>query len=246
MNLRSLELDSQARFPRSEPKASGEPHKTGDCVDCGLCVAVCPTGIDIRKGLQLECIACTQCIDACNGVMARVGRAPDLIAYRSLAALEGRRTRLLRPRVVIYASLLALACAGFTATLARRAPFSIEVERNRSALYTPMPDGRIGNAYTLHLQNRDRREHVYRIRIEAPPGYQLVAGVNPVRIPATDALTASVFVTVPAEQAGATPIRFVFEDLERLERKLVRDTTFLAPARADAGAARSGGGPHAG
>jgi cytochrome c oxidase accessory protein FixG len=244
MNLRAT-AEQRARFPRSEPQASGELHKTGDCVDCGLCVAVCPTGIDIRKGLQLECIGCTQCIDACNGVMARVARPPDLIAYRSLAALEGRRTRILRPRVVVYACLLALAVGGFGATLARRAPFSLEVEHNRSALYQRMPDGRIGNAYTLHIQNRDRREHAFRIRIEAPPGYELVAGVNPLRIAATDALAASVFVTVPAENASATPIRFVVEDLDRLDAKLVRETTFMAPVHADDASQRHAGA-HAG
>jgi len=242
-------------FPRSEPQASGEGGAEGalqlaqgDCVDCGLCVAVCPTGIDIRNGLQLECIGCTQCIDACNGVMARVGRASDLIAYRSLAALEGRRTRPLRPRVLIYAALLALVAIGFATSLARRAPFSIEIERNRSALYQRMPDGRIGNAYTLHFQNRDRRAHVYRIRLDAPPGYELVAGVNPLRIDATEALTASVFVAAPAERATAAQIRFVFEDLERLDRQLVRETTFLAPTDADdAGdVATSGGEQHAG
>jgi polyferredoxin len=193
---------------------------------------VCPTGIDIRKGLQLECIGCTQCIDACDGVMARVGRAPRLIGYRSLAALDGRRTRLLRPRVVIYAVLLVASMAGFAATLARRAPLALEVERNRATLFQQMPDGRISNAYTLHLENRDRREHVYRIRLEAGDAYQLVAGVNPLRIPALGNLTASIFVIGEPDSASALggPIRFVLEDLEHLDRPIVRDSTFVAPA----------------
>jgi len=229
-----------SRFPRSEPKASGELHQAGDCVDCGLCVAVCPTGIDIRNGLQLECIGCTQCIDACDGVMTRLGRPRHLIAYRSLAALDGRPTRWLRPRVVVYGVLLAAVVAGFATTLARRAPLALEVERNRAALYQQMPDGRIANAYTLHLQNRDRRDHVYRIRLEGDGGYQLVAGVNPLAIPALGSVTASIFVVAPSGEpaqerertAAAHPIRFVLEDLEHLDRAIVRDSTFVAPSGA--------------
>ena len=221
---------------RGEPR--GKRGKSGDCVDCGLCVAVCPTGIDIRNGLQLECIGCTQCIDACNGVMARVERPPNLIAYRSLAALEGRRTRLLRPRVAIYGALLVAVAIGFTTALVRRAPLAFEVERNRSALFQRMADGRIGNAYTLHVQNRDRSEGVYRIRIEAPASFELVAGVNPLRIPATTSISASVFVLaspdLPAAENG-THIRFVVDDPERPGRSVARDTTFVSPER-DAGA----------
>jgi len=209
-------------------------------VDCGLCVAVCPVGIDIRNGLQLECIGCTQCIDACDGVMQRLGRPPRLIGYRSLAALAGRRTRWLRPRVVIYATLLVASIGGFVATVARRAPLALEVERNREMLYQQMPDGRVSNAYTLHLQNRDRRDHVYRIRLEGDSAYQLIAGVNPLRIPALGNLTASIFVVAAREadddehERGehaslGRPIRFVFEDLEHLDRPITRDSTFVAP-----------------
>jgi cytochrome c oxidase accessory protein FixG len=226
----------------------GEPRgklgrATGDCVDCGLCVDVCPTGIDIRDGLQLECIACTQCIDACDGVMERTGRPSGLISYRSLAALEGRRTRLARPRVLIYAALLAVVGVGFGMALVQRAPLDLQVERNSSSLYQTAADGRISNAYTLHIQNRDRRAHVYRIRLEAPKGYQLVAGVNPVVIPATGSLEARVFVLSSAESEardpqarparGGTGIQFVLEQLEAPEERIVRASTFMNPGLGD-------------
>jgi cytochrome c oxidase accessory protein FixG len=237
--------DPRRGEPRGKLRRGAAAGASGDCVDCGLCVAVCPTGIDIRDGLQLECIGCTQCIDACNGVMARVGRPSDLIAYRSLASLEGRRTRLLRPRVLVYGALLALTIVGFGTTLARRVPLSLEVERNRTALYQRMPDGRIGNAYTLHLANRDRRDRVYRIRLEAPSGFQLVAGVNPLHIPATGTVTASVFVVADPSQSGAaaadgTGIRFVLEDLEGGAGRVARESTFVAPS----GESRFGGVAH--
>ena len=221
---------------RGEPRGKRAKAGAGDCVDCGLCVAVCPTSIDIRDGLQLECIGCTQCIDACNGVMARVGRKPNLISYRSLAALEGRRTRLLRPRVVIYGALLLAVGIGFAATLARRAPLALEVERNRTALYQRMADGRIGNAYTLHVQNRARDERVYQIRLEAPASYELVAGVNPLHVPATSSISASVFVLASPglrpDEDGAH-IRFVLEDSERPGTRVVRDTSFVSPDHDD-------------
>jgi cytochrome c oxidase accessory protein FixG len=216
---------------RGEPRGKRSATAArGDCIDCGLCVAVCPTGIDIRNGLQLECIGCTQCIDVCNGVMERISRRPNLIGYRSLASLEGRRTQLLRPRVVVYGALLVAAGIGFATTLARRAPLSLEVERNRTALFQRTADGRIGNAYTLHVQNRDRRDHVYRIRLEAPADYDLVAGVNPLRIPATSTLAASVFVVADPDDAESAPIRFVLENLEDLSHPITRESSFVAPA----------------
>jgi cytochrome c oxidase accessory protein FixG len=225
-------------------------HQLGDCVDCGLCVAVCPTGIDIRKGLQLECIGCTQCIDACDGVMTRLGRPTGLIAYRSLASLDGRRTRFLRPRVVLYGVLLVAACIGFVLTAASRQTLSLEVERNRAMLYQQMPDGRVANAFTLHLQNRDRREHAFRIRLDAGDEYELVAGVNPVRIPATATVTASIFVIAKeadedAASSTSHPIRFVLEDLDDARRAVVRDSTFVSPPSARRESRREES-PHAG
>jgi cytochrome c oxidase accessory protein FixG len=221
---------------RGEPRGKrrkGGASDAGDCVDCGLCVAVCPTGIDIRNGLQMECVGCTQCIDACDGVMDRVGRARGLIAYRSLATLEGRRTRLVRPRVLAYGGLLAAVGVAFAVVLAGRAPLDLQVEHNAAALVQTAADGRLSNAYTLRVQNRDRRDHVYRILLEAPPGYQLLAGVNPLLIPATDSTEARVFVLLEAgapRRPGSTPIRFVLEQLEPPTQRIARDSTFMAPA----------------
>ena len=166
---------------RGEPRGK-RGKAAGDCVDCGLCVAVCPTGIDIRKGLQIECIACTQCIDACNGVMAQLGRAPNLIGYRSLVALGAtlRPCASLRPRVVIYGALLALVAARASPwALGVREPLELQVAHNASALFGATADGALGNAFTLHIQNRDRERHAFRIRLEAPAGFELLAGAEP-------------------------------------------------------------------
>jgi cytochrome c oxidase accessory protein FixG len=129
----------------------------GDCVDCGLCVATCPTGIDIRNGLQMECIHCTQCIDACDGVMTRLGRSTGLIRYASQAELAGELPKgrfKLRPRLVVYPALvLGLVVAAFT-VLALRGPVSASVFRTRGATFAELPGGIVTNPVGLRLINR--------------------------------------------------------------------------------------------
>jgi len=245
--------------------ARGEPRGkrgkvTGDCVDCGLCVAVCPSEIDIRNGLQLDCIACTQCIDACNGVMQHVGRAPDLIGYRSLAASAasdpkapgtGSRAgieRWLRPRVVTYGALLGVVAVTFSLALVRREPMELTVSRNRSQLYSTAADGQVSNAFTLQIENRSRQDQTFRVRI-AEEQYLLVAGLNPISIPAISHLETRVFVLEPPDAATSaegrpserTPqaapagtssreIHFVLESVEDTRHRVTRRARFWSPA----------------
>ena len=213
----------------------GEPRgklgrATGDCVDCGLCVAVCPTGIDIRKGLQYECIACTHCIDACNGVMRRLDRPPNLIGYRSLVSLERLRSvRIVRPRVVIYGALLALVGGSFAWALGAREPLDLQVAHNMSVLFGSTADGRPSNAFVLHIQNRDREDHDFRIRLEAPEGFELLAGQNPLRVDALVSLEARVFV-VAAKAGGAgrqSALRFVLERADEPGQSVAREASFV-------------------
>jgi cytochrome c oxidase accessory protein FixG len=196
---------------RGEPRGK-RGSTTGDCVDCGLCVAVCPTGIDIRRGMQLECIACTQCIDACDGVMARLGRAPALIGYRSLAGLEGRRVRLLRPRTAVYAGLLALVAVSFGTLLARRAPMDLHVAHSGSALVSHAADGRTGNAFTLRITNRQLAPQSFRLALEDGSHFELIAGLNPIPVAGASSLQTSVFVMARADEpVRSRDIRFVLE-----------------------------------
>jgi cytochrome c oxidase accessory protein FixG len=220
---------------RGEPRGK-RGAAAGDCVDCKLCVQVCPSGIDIRKGLQLECIACTQCIDACDAVMDRLDRPRGLIAYRALASLEGLRPRIVRPRVVVYAVLLAVTAVTFGVTLARRVPMDLVVEHNRDALYTRAADGRVGNAFTLHIENRARVAERFTLRLESqPPGFELIAGMNPIRVDATSIASARVFVMAP-HGAGEAELRFVLESALRPGDAVKRETRFIAPAGPDGGA----------
>lgn len=226
---------------RGEPRGKrrpGSPATQGDCVDCGLCVAVCPTGIDIRRGLQLECIACTQCIDACDGVMAHVGKPRGLIDYRSLVGLERLRPlRVVRPRVVVYGALLAVVAVAFSSLLVRRQPLDMQVAHNASSLSMETGDGRVGNAYTVHIQNRDRTGHRYTLSLEAGEGFELVAGMNPVPVAATSSVEARVFVLAEGGDSGkaddglgaARRLRFVLAQEADPTQRVSREVTFLNP-----------------
>jgi len=154
---------------RGEPRGArkkGVDYKAkglGDCVDCTMCVQVCPTGIDIRQGLQYECIACAACIDACDEVMDKVGYPRGLIRYDTQHGLEGKRKRILRPRTMVYATLLAVLIAGFAVTLSGRDVVGVDVIRDRNALFRERPDGRIENVYNVKILNKDREAHEFRI-----------------------------------------------------------------------------------
>jgi cytochrome c oxidase accessory protein FixG len=214
---------------RGEPRGK-RGRARGDCVDCGLCVSACPTGIDIRDGLQLECIACTQCIDACNGVMAKVGRAPNLIGMSSQVALEGvRRARRARPRVLIYAALLAAVAAGFGAALGTRRGFELTVAHQGAQLAERLADGRTANAYALRVENRALEARSYRLALEAPSGFALVAGENPITLEPATRRELRVFVAAPAERPSlpVQAIVFALADVDEPERSIRRRATFV-------------------
>ncbi|GIX35455.1 MAG: ferredoxin [Lysobacteraceae bacterium] len=164
-------LDVDRPLPERGPL---QPEQLGDCIDCTLCVQVCPTGIDIRNGLQYECIACGACIDACDSVMDRIGYPRGLIRYTSQNAIEGKPTRILRPRVLIYGSLLALILAGWLWGVMNRDPLLVDVLRDRNALYRIAADGHIENGYTLKLVNK--RNRAARLRVEVARGDAEIAG----------------------------------------------------------------------
>jgi len=135
----------------------------GDCIDCTICVQVCPTGIDIRKGLQYECIACAACIDACDPVMDRIGHPRGLIRYSTQAEMDGRKARFLRPRVIMYGTLLSLLIGGFAVAVSLRVPVTVDVLRDRNTLYRGLPDGSVENVYSIRIINKDQHAHDFRV-----------------------------------------------------------------------------------
>ena len=181
---------------RGEPRGKLKTDGIGDCVDCRACVNVCPTGIDIRDGQQLECIGCGLCIDACDDVMAKLGREKGLVAFETLAALArseaaaapvtpgperfacgmAARTppRFLRPRTFVYAGVLSAVLLVMLGSWVMRDTLHLSVLRDRAPLFVRLSDGGVRNAYTLKLVNKTRGETSYALVLDGPRGLALV------------------------------------------------------------------------
>jgi len=200
---------------RGEPRAPVRKHTDwsarGDCIACNNCVAVCPMGIDIRAGLQLECIGCGLCVDACNDVMQRIGRPGELITLDTERNQELRavgqppQRRWVRPRTIIYAAILLLIGSGMLIGLSARAELDVNVLHDRNPLFVRLSDGSIRNGYTLKILNKSRAQRRYDLAVEGLPGAALAVvgqgGSEPVSLAARpDGVTTyRVYVTAPQD-----------------------------------------------
>jgi len=210
---------------RGEPRGSrsrSADYRTaglGACVDCGICVQVCPTGIDIRKGLQYECIGCAACIDGCDQVMDKMGYARGLIRYSTENALRGQYSerqiarQALRPRTLIYSAVLLAIVAAFFAALYLRVPLKVNVIRDRGVLMRETGGGWLENVYRLQLINTTEQSRQFVVTASGMDGLQLIAQ-QPVTVPAAGALTLPVALRVDpaAISPGSHPVRFHIED----------------------------------
>src|SRR5579859_1199580 len=167
----------------AEPLPKFTLEELGDCVDCTICVQVCPVGIDIRNGLQYECIACGACIDACDEVMGKVGYPKGLIRYSTQSQIDGKPVRVLRPRVLVYAALLLALMGGWFYGVTHRSPLMAEVLRYRNAMYSETANGDIQNSYTLKLVNKAQQAHRFQIDVSSGDirGVSLGGGAKVVR-----------------------------------------------------------------
>ena len=150
---------------RGEPR--GKEDGSGDCVDCLRCVQVCPTGIDIRQGLQMECIGCSNCVDACHEVMQRLGRPGRLIRYDSLNGLNGRPTRWFRPRTIIYTVLLLAGATAMTLSFSTFRTLGIGITRLQGAPYY-LGEGQVRNQYLLRLINKSAQTRRFHLHLSSP------------------------------------------------------------------------------
>ncbi|HEY0504906.1 MAG TPA: 4Fe-4S dicluster domain-containing protein, partial [Lysobacter sp.] len=225
-----LQARGTITFDASEAKPLPKfaPEELGDCIDCTICVQVCPPGIDIRNGLQYECIACGACIDACDQVMDKMGYPHGLIRYATQNAIDGKSTRVLRPRVLLYGTLLLALCVAWAWGVANRTPLIAEVLRDRNALYRETDDRRIENTYTLKLVNKDVQPHSFRISVQAPAGITLVGGEQTVRANAEQVSNVPLVLSAPAEVRGKQAVTFRVERLDGAARADV-ESSFFGP-----------------
>jgi cytochrome c oxidase accessory protein FixG len=201
---------------RGEPRSKGKPKGDhGDCIDCNACVVTCPTGIDIREGLQLECIACAQCIDACDEIMHRIHKPPGLIRYGTAADLSPVGwSNLRRPRVLIYAGVFMLLVTLFVFALGRLGSFDVTVLRGIGAPFAVQDPGNVRNQLRIKVENRTDESGSYRIELPDAPALQLIAPENPLVVASGTHVTTSVFVIAPrsAFVGGKLPVRVSVTD----------------------------------
>jgi cytochrome c oxidase accessory protein FixG len=187
----------------------------GDCIDCGACVACCPTGIDIRDGLQMECIHCTQCIDACDAIMDRVGRPRGLIRLGSRDELEGQPRRILRPRVVVYPALLLLVWGALAWALAHRPAADVTVLRGVGSPFAMVASGLVSNQIRVKIVNRTGTAQHYRIELAEPSSaLRMIVPDAALAVAPGRSTTATVFIVAPAEvfERGERPVRLRVSD----------------------------------
>lgn len=213
---------------RGEPRASARSRGAGDCVDCTICVQVCPTGIDIRNGVQYACINCGLCVDACDTVMDKVGRARGLIRFASENALSGRGATTVQPRVKMYAALFLLFAVLGVWQMVTRPEVRLDVLRDRGVLMRETADGRIENAYLLKVANLTREEVEYVARVDGVPGATIV-GNGRLRVAANSVASLRLTVSAPDDSTlhGAQPLDIVVARLGRPDESASERSRFL-------------------
>ncbi len=201
---------------------------TGDCVDCAACVRVCPTGIDIRNGTQLECVNCTACIDACNSIMDRVGRARGLIRYESEENIAHSKKTKFNWRIAAYSFVLVLLTSALVVMLVTRDDVDARILRTSGQMFQTLPDGRISNLYNIKLVNKTRKEIPVVMKLENMKGEIEVVQKNMI-VPKESYFQTSFFVKVNRQliEKRKTPIVLgVYQGNKKIE---TIKTTFLGP-----------------
>ncbi|OYY61090.1 MAG: cytochrome c oxidase accessory protein CcoG, partial [Burkholderiales bacterium 28-67-8] len=238
-----VSYDPERGEPRGSRPRSADPRALGkgDCIDCGLCVQVCPTGIDIRQGLQYACIGCAACVDVCDGVMDKMSYPKGLIRFATqnglAQRLDPRQTlrRVLRPRVLIYTAVLLLICAAFVTSLTLRSPFRVDVVRDRGTLARMVGEGMIENVYRLQVMNATESVQRYRVTVQGLDG-ATVASRPHFEVGPAEARWLPVSVQIGPEAAshlgaGAHPVVFSIERLDDGDEpaRVQEKSTFVVP-----------------
>ncbi|MCB9552635.1 MAG: hypothetical protein H6705_12300 [Myxococcales bacterium] len=216
------------RSTRSLPHPVG----VGDCVDCHKCVVVCPTGIDIRKGVQMECINCMACIDACDSVMDKLGRPRGLVRFTSEKALATGEVRLVRPRVVAYGAVLIAIAIGLVTALSLREPVELAITRPPGEPFVVRPDGRLQNMVRLRISNKLDDAHTWHVAAADPGEGEVITPVSALRVEGNSVQAFPVLLVRPDPGAQATPFRLRVTGEGGFSQTV--EAVFLAPPPAPA------------
>ena len=232
-----ITYDPERGDPRGARK-KGEDYKAagkGDCIDCGVCVQVCPTGIDIRNGLQYECIGCAACIDACDGVMDKMEYPRGLIRYSTENVMNKKVERtgiighVIRPRILIYTGILTIITVTAGWFLFHRIPLKVDVIRDRATLARETDDGLIENVYTLRVMNTDEKEHHYSVKIDGLDTASVSTKEVVVPSATTTEVTAEVHASPDAGKKGSNPIHFVIQAEDNPNIQVKEKAAFMQP-----------------
>ncbi len=227
-----ISYDEQRGEPRGGRKRSVDrkAEGLGDCIDCTLCVQVCPTGIDIRDGLQYECIACAACIDACDEVMDKMNYPRGLVRYTTENALQGGKTRVLRPRMFVYAGLLTILFTALITSIATRTPVILEVLRDRNTLYRELPGDLIENSYTVKILNQSNDSRSFRLTVDGVPGLTLDGAGETIEVQGGGVLSLPVRARTQRDNAyGIMNITFEVTAVDDVTVATETDSRFLGP-----------------
>jgi len=218
-------------FIRGEPRGKGKrtgDNELGDCVDCNQCVAVCPTGIDIRNGTQLECVNCTACIDACNTIMTKVSQPKGLIRYASYSGIKEGTQRLLTPRMAGYSAVLSLLVILLAVLLVTRTPVESTILRIPGILYHELPDGGLRNLYNIKVVNKTYQVKLIELRLTQPVG-GLITMVSELIVAEDDLKQSAFFVDLPRSVVTGTSIPLEIQVWSGGELLETVKTAFIGP-----------------
>lgn len=229
--------DQERGEPRSGRSRKVDAKQTGlgDCIDCSFCVQVCPTGIDIRNGLQQECISCGLCVDACNSIMDKMEYPRGLIRFSTQNALTNHWSqeqvfkKILRPRVLIYTSLLLLMSAGLVYSLATRVPFKVDVIRDRGVMSRIAPGGKVENVYQLQITNASEHVETYNIAVSGIEGLSLASNSSfTVNAAESRMVAVSLQITDGSIKSGSHPVVFEITADDSKERLFEKSIFYMS------------------
>lgn len=214
---------------RGEPRGKKGTLGAGDCVDCRRCVSVCPTGIDIRQGLQMECIGCTACVDACDEVMTRLDRPRGLIRYDSQNGFAGKARHILRPRIILYTALLLLGAAAMTAAISTLRPVTVSVVRMTGMPYV-VEGGEVRNQFLVRVLNKRNAPQHFAISVSGGvKSLRATGGETAIEVgPLGEETRTLVLVTSRADLHGSFPVTVHIRSLEH-ETQVEKTVSFVGP-----------------